>query len=56
MTVSFDPDHLERDRRRRRRRPPPRMPWWRRVAWIRIAAIAFCLVVWGLVARACLGL
>ncbi|WP_374575505.1 hypothetical protein [Phenylobacterium sp.] len=49
--MSLQPDHLESRRRRRR---PPRPPWWRRIAYVRIAAILFCLLVWILVARACM--
>jgi len=48
--LSLQPDHLEAARRKR----PDRAPWWRRISYIRLAAILFCLIVWGAVARACM--
>jgi len=48
--LGLQPDHLESARRRRR----AGTPWWRRVSYIRLAAILFCLAVWVAVARACM--
>jgi hypothetical protein len=50
--VTLEPDHLEPPRRTRRG-PSPVVPWWRRIAFARIGAIAFCLAVWIAVGRAC---
>jgi hypothetical protein len=47
--LSLQPDHLETPPRRRRK-PAPR----RRISYIRLAAVAFCLLVWIAVARACM--